>query len=36
VGGSRDFGPGVLRQQWNMSKLIDQARSLSLLPATDL
>lgn len=36
VGGSRDFGPGVLRQQWKMSKLIDQARALSLLPATDL
>jgi len=36
VGGSRDFGPGVLLQQWKMSKLIDQARSLSLLPATDL
>ncbi len=36
IGGSRDFGPGVLRQQWKMSNLIDQARSLSLLPATDL
>jgi ribulose-5-phosphate 4-epimerase/fuculose-1-phosphate aldolase len=36
IGGSRDFGPGVLLQQWKMSKLIEQARSLSLLPATDL
>lgn len=36
IGGSRDFGPGVLRQQWTMSKLLDQARALSLLPATDL
>lgn len=36
IGGSRDFGPGVLRQQWKMSNLIEQARSLSLLPATDL
>jgi len=36
IGGSRDFGPGVLRQQWKMSNLFDQARELSLLPATDL
>lgn len=36
IGGSRDFGPGVLRQQWKMSNLIDEARALSLLPATDL
>jgi ribulose-5-phosphate 4-epimerase/fuculose-1-phosphate aldolase len=36
LGGSRDFGPGVLRQQWTMSKLLDKARELSLLPATDL
>ena len=36
IGGSRDFGPGVLLQQWKMSKLIDTARALSLLPATDL
>lgn len=36
IGGSRDFGPGVLIQQWRMSKLVDQARALSLLPATDL
>jgi ribulose-5-phosphate 4-epimerase/fuculose-1-phosphate aldolase len=36
IGGSRDFGPGVLRQQWKMSNLIEKARALSLLPATDL
>jgi len=36
IGGSRDFGPGVLRQQWKMSNLFDRARELSLLPATDL
>jgi len=36
IGGSRDFGPGVLRQQWKMSNLFEQARELSLLPATDL
>lgn len=35
IGGSRDFGPGVLLQQWKMSKLVDTARQLSLLPATD-
>jgi ribulose-5-phosphate 4-epimerase/fuculose-1-phosphate aldolase len=33
IGGSRDFGPGVLLQQWKMSKLLDKARELSLLPA---
>ncbi|MFZ6646919.1 class II aldolase/adducin family protein [Undibacterium sp. TJN25] len=36
IGGSRDFGPGVLLQQWKMSNLIEQAKALSLLPATDL
>ncbi|OON64665.1 ribulose phosphate epimerase [Massilia sp. KIM] len=36
LGGSRDFGPGVLRQQWKMSNLLETARSLSLLPASDL
>ncbi|QAU33967.1 class II aldolase/adducin family protein [Janthinobacterium sp. 17J80-10] len=36
IGGSRDFGPGVLLQQWKMSGLVEKARSLSLLPATDL
>ncbi|MRW90684.1 class II aldolase/adducin family protein [Duganella sp. FT80W] len=36
IGGSRDFGPGVLRQQWKMSPLYEKARELNLLPATDL
>jgi ribulose-5-phosphate 4-epimerase/fuculose-1-phosphate aldolase len=36
IGGSRSFGPGVLAQQWRMSKLYDQAKALNLLPATDL
>jgi ribulose-5-phosphate 4-epimerase/fuculose-1-phosphate aldolase len=36
IGGSRDFGPGVLLQQWKMSGLVERARALSLLPATDL
>ncbi|WP_377704632.1 class II aldolase/adducin family protein [Pseudoduganella sp. UC29_71] len=36
IGGSRDFGPGVLLQQWKMSNLIETARELSLLPASDL
>ena len=36
LGGSRTYGPGVLRQQWKMSKRYDEARALNLLPATDL
>jgi hypothetical protein len=36
IGGSRAFGPGVLAQQWKMSKLYDTAKGLNLLPATDL
>ncbi|MCB5187351.1 class II aldolase/adducin family protein [Methylobacillus caricis] len=36
LGGSRDFGPGVLAQQWKMAKIYDQAKALNLLPATDL
>jgi ribulose-5-phosphate 4-epimerase/fuculose-1-phosphate aldolase len=36
IGGSRDFGPGVLLQQWKMSNLIETARELSLLPGSDL
>lgn len=35
IGGSRDYGPGVLRQQWKMSSLLEQANELGLLPATD-
>lgn len=36
IGGSRDFGAGVLRQQWKMSGLYEQAKDLRLLPSTDL
>ncbi len=35
IGGSRTFGPGVLRQQWKMSGLYDTALQEGLLPATD-
>jgi len=31
IGGSRDFGPGVLAQQFKMSGLTEQARALGLL-----
>lgn len=31
IGGSRDFGPGVLEQQFKMSGLTEQARTLGLL-----
>ncbi|HTA93078.1 MAG TPA: class II aldolase/adducin family protein [Polyangiaceae bacterium] len=32
LGGSRDFGPGVLAQQFKMSGLTEQARTLGFLP----
>ena len=32
IGGTRDFGPGVLAQQFKMSGLTEQARALGLLP----
>ena len=32
LGGSQQFGPGVLEQQWKMSGLTDEARKLGLLP----
>lgn len=35
IGGSRDFGPGVLAQQFKMSGLTEQALELGLLPFTD-
>ncbi|MGE8406797.1 MAG: class II aldolase/adducin family protein [Pseudomonas sp.] len=35
LGGSRAYGPGVLTQQWTMSKLLDQARELGLVPPND-
>ena len=31
VGGSREYGKGVLQQQWRMSGLTDKAKSLGLL-----
>jgi ribulose-5-phosphate 4-epimerase/fuculose-1-phosphate aldolase len=36
LGGSRDYGPGVLAQQWKMAKIFDQAKSEGLVPVTDL
>ena len=35
LGGSRAYGPGVLTQQWTMSKLLGQARELGLVPPND-
>ncbi|MEZ0231810.1 MAG: class II aldolase/adducin family protein [Methylophilaceae bacterium] len=35
LGGSRDYGPGVLTQQWKMAKIYDQAQALGLVPAND-
>lgn len=32
IGGSRDYGPGVLAQQYRMSGLTDLAKELGLLP----
>lgn len=32
IGGSRDYGPGVLAQQFKMSGLTEQAKELGLLP----
>lgn len=32
IGGSRDYGPGVLAQQFRMSGLTEQARTLGFLP----
>lgn len=32
IGGSRDYGPGVLNQQWKMSGLTEKAQALGLLP----
>ena len=36
LGGSRDYGPGVLKQQWKMAKLYDQAQAEGLLRPSDL
>ena len=32
LGGSQEYGAGVLEQQWEMSGLTDEARKLGLLP----
>lgn len=34
-GGSRDYGPGVLKQQWKMAKIYDQAKAEGLLRPSD-
>lgn len=36
VGGSRHYGAGVLKQNWKMTGLYEQAKQLGLLPQTDL
>jgi L-ribulose-5-phosphate 4-epimerase len=36
LGGSQEYGPGVLAQQWTMTGLLDAARDKGLLPKTDL
>lgn len=36
VGGSRNYGPGVLKQNWNMTGLYDEGRKLGLVPPSDL
>lgn len=35
IGGSKDYGPGVLVQQWSRRDLVGRARELGLLPAAD-
>ena len=35
IGGSRDYGPGVLAQQYRMSGLTELARELGLLPTRE-
>jgi ribulose-5-phosphate 4-epimerase/fuculose-1-phosphate aldolase len=36
VGGSRNYGPGVLKQNWNMTGLYEEGKKLGLVPVTDL
>jgi ribulose-5-phosphate 4-epimerase/fuculose-1-phosphate aldolase len=36
IGGSREYGPGVLKQQWKMAGLYEKAASLGLLRPSDL
>ncbi|CAG0965226.1 hypothetical protein MYXO_00991 [Myxococcaceae bacterium] len=35
IGGSRDLGPGVWKQQWKMGGLYEQGLELGLIPPTD-
>lgn len=35
IGGSRDFGPGVLTQQWKMGGIYEKALGLGLIPPGD-
>lgn len=35
AGGSRNYGPGVLRQNWTMTGLYERAKSLHRVPVTD-
>lgn len=35
IGGSRDLGPGVWKQQWKMGGLYEQGLELGLVPPTD-
>jgi ribulose-5-phosphate 4-epimerase/fuculose-1-phosphate aldolase len=36
VGGSRNYGAGVLKQNWKMTGIYEQGKALGLLPTTDL
>ncbi len=35
IGGSREYGPGVLKQQWKMANIYDQAKAEGLLRSSD-
>jgi len=36
VGGSRNYGAGALRQNWKMTGLFEEAKTLGLVPITDI
>jgi len=36
VGGSRNYGAGVLKQNWKMTGIYEQGKALGLLPQTDI
>lgn len=36
VGGSRNYGAGVLRQNWKMTGLYEEGKALGIVPVTDL